>query len=70
MWYRPRLLFQHQPYSEQAALNLNDSDISAVMEGVLDIADGAKIWSVGPYFATFKLLMSIAHLLTSNPDIP
>ena len=43
---RPRLLFQHQPYSEQDKLNLTDAEISAVVEGVFEIADGVRVWGV------------------------
>lgn len=45
---RPRLLFQHRPYSEQDSLKLNETEIAAVVEAVLGVVDGPRLWGVSP----------------------
>lgn len=44
--HRPRLLFQHLPYSQQEKLQLSDKEVAVVVEGVLGIADGQSFWAV------------------------
>ena len=45
---RPRLLFQHRPYSEQDRLDLSDAEIAAIVEAVLGVVDGPGLWGVSP----------------------
>ena len=45
---RPRLLFQHRPYSEQERLDLSDAEIAAIVEAVLGVVDGPGLWGVSP----------------------
>lgn len=43
---RPRLLFQHLPYSQQEKLQLSDWEVAVVVEGVLGVVDGQSFWGV------------------------
>lgn len=45
---RPRLLFQHQAYSNQEPLDMGEREVAAVVEAVCGAAEAPAIWGVRP----------------------
>ena len=43
---RPRLLFQHQAYSNQEPLHLAEREVAAVVEAVCGPSEAPAIWGV------------------------
>lgn len=43
---RPRLLFQHQAYSNQEPLDMGEREVAAVVEAVCGAAEAPAIWGV------------------------